>query len=186
MISISTKSGDKGESGLANGSRLGKDALIFEVLGTLDELNSWIGLSLTAIDPSLQAHRDFLFQIQDTLFYIGAELAASPKATFDQSQLKILDKKCTDLQQSMEDSWVTKFLLPGGTSAAAHLDVTRCVCRRVERLIVALHKTSPVRPELLAYINRLSDYFYVLRCLINLNSKYQEHPFDASYTPFFK
>lgn len=186
MISISTKTGDKGESGLANGTRIVKDALIFDVLGTLDELNSWIGLSLTSIDTSFKEQRDFLFQIQDTLFYIGAELAASPTASFDPSQLKVLDSKCEELQQVMEDNWVTKFLLPGGTPAAAQLDVTRCVCRRLERLLVSLNQRSPLRSELLAYINRLSDYFYVLRCFVNLQADYKEHPFDSSYSPFFK
>lgn len=186
MISISTKTGDKGESGLANGQRLAKDALIFDVIGTLDELNSWIGLVLTSMDTRFSEQRDFLFQVQDTLFYIGAELAASPIAQFDPSQLKILDVKCEDLQQAMEDSWVTKFLLPGGTVTAAQLDVTRCVCRRLERLLVTLHQQEPLRTELLAYINRLSDYFYVVRCFINLQSNYKEHPFDTSYTPFFK
>jgi len=186
MISISTKTGDKGESGLANGTRVGKETLIFDVLGTLDELNSWIGLSLTSIDPSFKEHRDFLFQIQDTLFYIGAELAASPTARFDPSQLQILDDRCEQLQQAMEENWVTKFLLPGGTIAAAQLDVTRCVCRRLERLLVSLHQKEPLRLELLAYINRLSDYLYVLRCFINLEANYKEHPFDTSYSPFFK
>ncbi len=186
MISISTKTGDKGESGLANGTRVGKDALIFDVLGTLDELNSWIGLSLTSIDASLKGHRDFLFQIQDTLFYIGAELAASPTTRFDTAALEVLDTKCEQLQHAMEDNWVTKFLLPGGTAAAAQLDVTRCVCRRLERLLVSLHQKEPLRSELLAYINRLSDYFYVLRCFINLQADYKEHPFDSSYSPFFK
>src|SRR5260221_228678 len=134
MNSISTKTGDKGESGLANGERLAKDDLIFEVLGTQDELNSWLGLAIAKLPAYFGKQKDFLTEIQDALFYIGAELARSPKAKLDQAKLTKLEKNSEKLQAKMVKGWTTKFLYPGGNEAAAILDVARTVARRFERL----------------------------------------------------
>lgn len=177
MINVSTKTGDKGKSGLANGVRISKGELIFEVLGTVDELNSWLGLCVIKITP--RAERVFLLSIQDTLFHLGAELASSHKAKLQRGHLKKLETHSTKLQATMEENWTSKFLLPGGTETAAYLDITRTVCRKLERLVVRLSEKQSVSPLILSYINRLSDYLYVLRCKVNLDKRYEEKPFKV-------
>jgi cob(I)alamin adenosyltransferase len=179
MISVSTKTGDKGKSGLANGQRFAKDELIFEVLGTQDELNSWIGFSLVQLSEKFAEQKLFLKEIQDTLFYIGAELAMSPKAKLTQERLAKLEKISEELQSKMDENWMSKFLFPGGHEGAARLDVTRTVCRRLERLIVKYSGQQKISPLILQYVNRLSDYFYVLRCFVNFTEGFAETPFKV-------
>lgn len=174
MISVYTKTGDGGQSGLANGVRLGKDELIFEVLGTLDELNSHLG-SCVVILPKEKK----LPEIQNTLFYLGAEIAGSKKAILSGDTVTELEKLIDDLQKKMGENWYQKFLLPGGSEAAARLDIARTVCRRCERLIVTYSTHKKVSPEILKYINRLSDYLYVLRCHVNLNQGKKESVFEV-------
>ncbi len=177
MNSISTKTGDTGESGLANGQRLGKDDFVFEVLGTQDELNSWLGLSIAKLPEYFAEHKKFLTEIQETLFYIGAELARSPKAKMKAERLKKLEEASEKLQQSMEANWTTKFLYPGGNEAAATLDVARTIARRFERLVIKYAKDQKISPLIYQYMNRLSDYLYVLRCYVNSQEKYHERQF---------
>ncbi len=179
MISITTKTGDKGVSGLANGVRQPKDSSFFEVIGTLDELNSWLGLVAANWQVSDQTERQFLYVIQDTLFRVGAEVAQSPKVKLTPSVLMQLEKRSTALQNSLAKDWHTKFLLPGGTVLGAQLDITRTVCRRCERIMVAHDRITPLSPILLRYINRLSDYLYLLRCSVNHTLAYTEKKFEV-------
>ena len=180
IISISTKTGDTGTSGLANGERLPKDHLLFEVVGSLDELNSWLGLIAAKLDTQFQEHRQYLYEIQDTLFYIGAEIARSPKTKLKESDLKELERRAETLQQSLQDEWHTKFLLPGGTELGGYFDLARSVCRRTERVAFGYAKTQSVREVLLKYLNRLSDYLYLLRVFINHSVQYREQQFEVS------
>ncbi len=177
MINVSTKTGDQGESGLANGQRLPKDHPIFEVLGTLDELNSHLGVVLTYFPDHSSNTASMLFSIQENLFHIGGELAGSHKVVFTKEKLLMLEEESERMQASMEKEWYTKFLLPGGSPVAASLDVARTVCRRLERRLVTLSHTQVVSPLIAAYINRLSDYLYVVRCKQNFENNYKEHPF---------
>lgn len=181
FVSVSTKTGDAGTTSLANGERLAKTDQLFEVIGTLDELNSWLGLVVVKLDHSFADHREYVMEVQDTLFYIGAELAQSPKATLKPSALAKLEKKSETLQQDMAEGWTTKFLLPGGTEIGAHLDIARTVCRRCERLILRYAEQAKVSATVRKYVNRLSDYLYVLRCFVNHALEYQEHQFISSY-----
>jgi len=178
MNSVTTKTGDKGTSGLANGQRVDKDALIFDVLGTQDELNSWIGYSIALLESSFSDQKKFLLSIQETLFYIGAELAASPEAKLKREALINLEKRSELLQSEMEEDWTTKFLFPGGNQAAAVIDITRTVARKLERKVVAYSKETPTSDLILRYVNRLSDYLYVLRCYVNHREQYQENKFE--------
>lgn len=178
MISVSTKTGDKGESGLANGQRLRKGSMVFEVLGTLDELNSWIGLSVTKLDDAFKNEKMFLLETQDNLFHLGAELARSPKTKLPEKTLTILEEKLEKLQATMKDGWTTKFMYPGGCEAAAILDITRTVCRRLERTMVSFSNQEELRPFSLKYINRLSDYLFVLRCFVNQTKGIKETKFE--------
>ncbi len=179
-LSISTKTGDDGTTGLANGKRVQKDAPIMEVIGTLDELNSWLGLVAAHCGSEFPAQRKFLYKIQDTLFYVGAELAQSPKAQLHQKSLSELEKHADQLQQSMAEGWHTKFLLPGGTVLGGYLDVARTVSRRLERRVVTLRREQSVSATVLQYLNRLSDFLYLLRCFVNTAVEYREQQFDAS------
>lgn len=179
MESVTTKTGDKGQSGLANGQRLPKDAMIFEVLGTQDELNSWLGVVVSQLSDHFAEQKTFLLTVQDRLFYLGAELAQSPKAHLEQPALTELEKHSSQLQKKMEKGWTTKFLFPGGNQAAAYTDVARTVSRRFERLVVKYSREVPVNPIIIKYVNRLSDFLYVLRCFINHEEKYQEKQFKA-------
>lgn len=178
MLSVSTKTGDKGTSGLANGKRVPKSDFIFEVLGTQDELNSWLGVCIAKLtDEQFAEQRQYLYEVQDTLFYIGAEIAQSPKAKLKKESLVKLEKFSDELQSQMEADWTTKFLYPGGNHVAAWIDVTRTVSRRFERTVVRYNQDIAVSPLILQYVNRLSDYLYVLRCFVNSKQHYQERAF---------
>jgi cob(I)alamin adenosyltransferase len=177
MNSVSTKTGDKGSSGLANGERVSKADPIFDVLGTQDELNSWLGLVIAQLSEHFTEQKEFLLKVQDTLFYIGAEVARSPKVKLSENSLRELEKNSEDLQNRMTDGWTTKFLYPGGNQAAATTDIVRAVSRRFERVIVQYAETHTLSPLILQYVNRLSDYLFVLRCFINHEEKYEEKSF---------
>jgi cob(I)alamin adenosyltransferase len=178
MLSVSTKTGDRGTSGLANGQRVGKDDPIFDVLGTQDELNSWLGVCISKLVDQFQVQKDFLFQVQDTLFYIGAELAQSPKAKLTKESLDLLEKHSDALQEQMEEGWTTKFIYPGGNEVAAWIDVARTVSRRLEREVVKYANDHEVSPIILKYVNRLSDFLFVLRCFVNSRVQYEERKFS--------
>jgi len=178
-IQITTKTGDSGESGLANGERLSKGSAVFEVIGTLDELNSWLGLVAAKLETSFASDRDFIFVVQDKLFYVGAELAKSPKAKLGQRAVDALEAEADKLQELLADNWHTKFILPGGTEIGGYLDVARTVCRRSERLVVAYSAEELVSPIVLRYVNRLSDYLYLLRCFVNQQQEYLEKEFEV-------
>ena len=187
-ISITTKTGDRGQSGLANGQRFSKADMHFEVVGTLDELNSWLGLVVVKLqqieEKDWSSHTAYLQEIQDTLFYIGAEVAKSPKVNLKKTSLDTLEQSTADLQDSLSDDWHTRFVLPGGTEIGAWLDIARTVCRRAERNLVSLQEKSldsdqAANPILRKYLNRLSDYLYLLRCFVNDSQGYDEREFVA-------
>lgn len=179
FISVSTKTGDKGTTLLANGTRIAKTDLLFELIGTVDELNSWLGLIVSKLEHNFVEQRDFLFEIQNNLFYVGAELAFAPKVELEKKALIKLEKVSEKLQQELDQQgdWHTKFLLPGGSETGAYLDISRTVCRRAERLAFRYSDQHLISPLILKYINRLSDYLYVLRCHVNTAVEYQEKEF---------
>ncbi len=176
-ISISTKTGDSGETGLANGERLPKTHPVFEAIGSVDELNSHLGLLAVLFETEFANYRKTILKIQDRLFYLGAELAKSPKVKLQKRHLTELEKKAKELEELMKDDWHSQFLLPGGTHLGAELDIARSVCRRVERSVVELNQVVTIRPLLLQYLNRLSDYLYLLRTYVNAQLKYGEQKF---------
>lgn len=182
-MKLYTKTGDAGETGLANGKRLSKADEVFELLGTLDELNSHLGLSLTEVEE--KKIRKELLRIQDQLLIIGAVIAGSSKVTFQSSEVRWLEKHIDSYQQQFGDDWYQKFLLPGGTELAARLDVARTVCRRVERFMVRYPSGFPQRKILQKYLNRLSDYLFALRCFVNHQAGYEESEFTPKYLEMF-
>lgn len=183
LISVTTKTGDKGTTSLANGERLPKSDQLFEVIGTLDELNSWLGMIVAEMENQFAMERDFLLYTQHTLFEIGAELAQSPTTKLDDKFLAEVETRTDHLQSQMAADWVMKFRLPGGTKLAATIDVSRTVCRRLERLVIHFSEDHKVRSAVQKTINRYSDYLFVLRCYVNHQLDYQEHIFhhDSKY-----
>ena len=166
-MKVYTKTGDAGTTSLVGGKRVPKECARLESYGTIDELNSQVGLLLTYVAE--QIDRDCLISVQNCLFIIGAQLAT--EAPNVPSCVITLDD-VTKLEQSIDQAseglpkW-RGFTLPGGCRAAAHAHVCRTVCRRAERRILALNATEKVDAQLLAYVNRLSDYFYVLALRLN-------------------
>jgi len=163
-MKIYTKTGDKGQTSLIGGTRVPKYHLRIEVYGTVDELNSYIGLIMCqGIDNYDQ---QLLKEIQDRLFTIGASLAADP----DKSKMKIPDLHDADIallekeMDLMNDNLpdLKHFVLPGGNTVVSYCHIARCVCRRAERLAVALAENSFVDERITIYLNRLSDYLFVL------------------------
>jgi len=163
-MKIYTKTGDKGLTSLIGGTRVLKSSLRIECYGTVDELNSHLGL---VRDQEVNAdRRPLLKEIQDRLFTIGSALAADP----EKSKMKLPDLHATDvtLLEDEIDSLnadlpeLRAFILPGGHPAVSHTHVARCVCRRAERLAIHLGEESFVAELVVVYLNRLSDYLFVL------------------------
>lgn len=168
-MKIYTKTGDKGLTSLIGGTRVPKYDLRIESYGTVDELNSYIGLIRC---QQIGVHEsNILKEIQDRLFTIGAELAADP----ERSRKKLPDLKTEDISLlELEMDWMneslpdlTHFVLPGGNSTVSFCHVARCICRRAERLTVHLAAESHVNENILIYLNRLSDYLFVLSRKVN-------------------
>lgn len=178
-MKLYTKTGDNGESGLASGHRLPKSDQLFEVLGTIDELNSWLGLSLTKVEEEKLRHA--LMRIQDQLLIVGAIVAGSKNVEFKKNEVLWLEKQIDFYQSQFGEEWYKKFLLPGGTELAACLDVSRTVCRRAERVFISYSEKISQHQSIQKYLNRLSDYLFALRCFINHTVKYQETQFKPKY-----
>ena len=163
-MKIYTKTGDKGLTSLIGGTRVPKSSLRIECYGTVDELNSHIGL---VRDQEVNAaRRPLLKEIQDRLFTIGSVLAADP----DKSKMKLPDLHAADVTL-LEDEMdrlnldlpeLRAFIRPGGHPAVSHAHVARCVCRRAERIVIHLSEDSFVAELVMVYLNRLSDYLFVL------------------------
>jgi cob(I)alamin adenosyltransferase len=167
---IYTRTGDGGETGLLGGIRVPKDHLRVAAYGEIDELNAQIGLLRAAInEPTV---RGTLETIQNFLFEAGAELAAPPETP---SRLgAIYDGDVTFLEGAIDQIEAAlpqrnQFILPGGTEAAGRAHLARCVCRRAERAAVHLLRAEPIETHVLAFLNRLSDYLFVLARWANLN-----------------
>lgn len=176
-MKIYTKKGDQGSTGLIGGTRVSKGDVRIEAYGTVDELNSYIGLiSTLAIDLRYVSQ---LQEIQDRLFTIGSHLAADP----EKSKMQLPDLTESDVEKL--EHWMdvmdealpalTAFILPGGHPISAHAHVARCICRRAERMAVSLDELEGVEALVLTYLNRLSDYLFVLARKISLDNGTTEH-----------
>lgn len=167
-MKIYTKTGDKGITSLLGGNRVLKSNLRIEAYGTLDELNSFVGL-LKDQDVN-QKRAAFLKQIQDRLFTLGATLATGPgkekvkKPDLLPADILALETEIDLMDQQLEP--LKKFILPGGHPAVSISHLARTVCRRSERCVVHLNESEQVDEITLQYLNRLSDYFFVLGRLI--------------------
>jgi len=163
-MKIYTKTGDTGMTSLFGGRRVSKNDLRIESYGTVDELNSWMGLLR---DNEQDKHmREILKTIQDRLFTIGATLAADPekpklkKPDLLEADVSLLEHEIDRMNESLKPLQV--FILPGGHQVVSYCHIARCVCRRAERMVVALEKNEKTEPLLVQYLNRLSDFLFVL------------------------
>ena len=187
-MKIYTKTGDKGETSLYGGTRVSKAAARVESYGTLDELNAFIGLAKAEISDEKVLSQ--LQKIQFDLFTVGSE-AATPTDKLllangkNRLDLMISEKEISELEHWMDDLDASLeplqfFILPSGGKAAASVHVCRTVCRRAERAMVHLNETEEVRPELIKYLNRLSDYLFILARYISKISGEKEEYWNPS------
>lgn len=183
-MKIYTKTGDKGETALYGGTRVSKASARVESYGTIDELNAFIGSAKSEISDEKVLSQ--LKKIQFDLFTVGSESATPPDKMFlangnPRLPLTISEKEIEKLELWMDDfdkdlEPLQFFILPGGGKAATSLHVARTVCRRAERALVFLNETEEVRPELIKYLNRLSDYLFILaRYVSKLNGEVEEY-----------
>ncbi len=180
-MKIYTKTGDAGETGLWGGQRVSKDALRVHAYGTADECNAAIGVArASGLDAGLDAT---LGQVQAHLFVVGADLATpsdggpniprvgADEITFLETQIDALEAELEPLRQ---------FILPGGTLAAAHLHLARTICRRAERWAVSLAHEETLSPDVLMYLNRLSDFLFVASRIANARAATPDVPWASA------
>ena len=170
-MKIYTKTGDKGTTALFGGTRVPKHHIRIDSYGTVDELNSHIGLIR---DQDIDSHyKSILINIQDKLFTVGAILATDPEKSLlkngkerlnipkiSNDDIQLLENEMDDMESQLEP--MTNFILPGGHQTVSFCHIARCVCRRAERLATALNEIEPFDSNTLTYLNRLSDYLFVL------------------------
>lgn len=170
-MKIYTKTGDKGTTALFGGTRVPKHHIRIDSYGTVDELNSHLGLIR---DQDIDVHSKTILQgIQDKLFTVGAVLATDPEKAIlkngkerlnipkiSEADIELLEKEMDAMNLELPE--MTHFVLPGGHQTVSFCHIARCVCRRAERLASALNEIEPFQPETLTYLNRLSDYLFVL------------------------
>jgi cob(I)alamin adenosyltransferase len=163
-LKIYTKTGDTGSTSLIGGTRVPKYDIRIEAYGTVDELNAWVGLIRDQeIDDD---SRKILHEIQDRLFTLESELAKGPNKVSRQlpdireEDITLLETEIDRMNETIPE--LRSFILPGGHPSVSYCHLARTVCRRAERLTLKMNETYPVNPVLIKYLNRLSDYFFVL------------------------
>ena len=170
-MKIYTKTGDKGFTALFGGTRVPKHHIRIESYGTVDELNSYLGLIHN--QDINQNYKNLIIHIQDRLFTVGAILATDPKKAIlkngkkrltipkiSSKDIKLLEQEMDTMNEALPP--ITHFVLPGGHQTVSFCHIARCVCRRAERLATALNEIESINPNTLMYLNRLSDYLFVL------------------------
>ncbi|NHF57793.1 cob(I)yrinic acid a,c-diamide adenosyltransferase [Flavobacteriaceae bacterium TP-CH-4] len=170
-MKIYTKTGDEGTTALFGGTRVPKHHIRINSYGTIDELNSWLGL---VRDQNIDAHsKEILTLIQEKLFTVGAILATEPKKALlksgkerlnipkiNEKDIILLEQEIDEMDKSLPP--MTHFILPGGHTTVSYCHLARTVCRRAERMSTLLHEVEPFEDMVLVYLNRLSDYLFVL------------------------
>jgi len=163
LTKITTRTGDAGETGLGDGTRIGKDAVRVQALGDVDELNSALGVLLAEDVPD--AIRAALLGVQQDLFDVGGELSIPGHEMVRAAQVERLEALLAQWNAALTP--LKEFILPGGSRAAAAAHLARAVCRRAERSVVALGRQDAVRVDLRQYLNRLSDLLFVAGRALN-------------------
>lgn len=179
-MKLYTKTGDAGTTGLIGGKRVRKDDLRIKAYGTVDELNACLGLAAVLAEGSLA---DKLLRVQGHLFVLGSHLA-TPDGASQASTLPALPDPA-ELEREMDEAdtqlaALTSFILPGGTELASRLHVGRCVCRRAERACVSLSEDEAVDPDVVVWLNRLSDWLFSQARLANHSAGVDDIPWSGS------
>ena len=175
-MKIYTKTGDQGETSLFTGQRVPKDTPFIDALGTVDECNSCIGAALSFLPKTAQFAdvREQLETIQHALFDVGAALATPRtratqtklnKTRFDDEAIRLLEQWIDQMEEKLPK--LHSFILPGGHTAGALLHLSRSICRRAERCVLPMHREGDVSDGVIIYLNRLSDYLFVLSRYVN-------------------
>jgi cob(I)alamin adenosyltransferase len=175
-VKIYTRTGDKGETSLYTGQRIPKNDPSIEAIGTVDECNCAIGIAISMMDSQtdLSKVRDQLETVQHALFDVGAALATPrtraatiklDKTRFDHEETTVLERWIDEMEKELPE--LHSFILPGGHQSGSMLHLARSICRRAERLVVPLHKLGDVPDSVLIYLNRLSDYLFVVSRYVN-------------------
>ncbi len=181
-MKVYTKTGDKGSTSLFGGTKVSKNHIRIDAYGTVDELNSAIGLIRSS--EILNTYDLQLIQIQKNLFHLGAELATPTEKLYLANGKYRLPKILQEDDILELENWIdemeeelpalTHFILPGGNLASSHAHLCRCICRRAERITVSLTEVEEIRQEILKYLNRLSDYLFVLARKIAHDAGHEE------------
>lgn len=178
-MKVYTKKGDKGETSLLGGVRMMKNAVRIDAYGTVDELNSYIGLIR---DQEINASSiNELLEIQDRLFTLGSYLASAPGSKmklpgFTEKDVENLENWIDQMETELEP--MKSFVLPGGHPTVSFCHIARCVCRRAERIMVSVSESEEINPVLIQYMNRLSDYLFVLSRKLSKDLKATETPWN--------
>jgi len=184
-MKIYTKTGDTGKTSLFGGTRVPKYHLRIEAYGTVDELNSYIGLIR---DQKIDKHtKEILLKIQNGLFTLGSMLATPPEKEIlksgkerlninkvSEESVVLLENEIDKMNESLPS--MTHFILPGGHTTVSFCHIARCICRRAERIATQLSDESSINPQILVYLNRLSDYLFVLARKLTVDNQAQEIP----------
>lgn len=175
-MKIYTRKGDRGETSLLGGTRVLKSHIRIESYGTVDELNSWIGLLRDQnIDGEIKM---FLIRIQSRLFAIGSHLASDPEKSkvkipkITEEDVTALEKEIDKMNENLAE--LKSFVLPGGNEIVSYCHIARCVCRKAERIVVLLAGKEKVEEMIIKYLNRLSDYLFVLARKLSLEFRAEE------------
>ncbi|WP_407430713.1 cob(I)yrinic acid a,c-diamide adenosyltransferase [Arcticibacter sp.] len=175
-MKIYTKTGDAGSTMLIGGLRVPKSDIRIEAYGTVDELNAYIGL-ICDQQPG-DHYRQILKQVQNHLFIMGSNLAAAPEKSkmklpeLIQEDIHLLEEEIDRMQDTLKP--LSHFILPGGSTLVSYCHIARCICRRAERITVQLAQESTVEKIILIYLNRLSDYLFVLSRKVAQDNQIEE------------
>ena len=172
ITKVYTRTGDKGETSLVGGVRIKKSDIRLEAYGTVDELSAHLGMLVAIMDEGEE--RSLVIRVQNNLFNVCTHLATDqsqtplyPSAHLAEGEIGLLEDRIDKLMKQLPEA--QGFILPGGTTVAAQAHICRTVCRRAERCIAALSEVAQIGPEMQQYVNRLSDYLFVLAKIINFN-----------------
>ena len=165
-----TKKGDDGYTSMADGSRVSKSNLTLNAIGEIDALNSWIGL-LCSLEE-LKKEKEFLLKIQNCLFDIGGILTTKSKEPLKIKHVEALEQRTKEINEKFPE--LENFVLPGGSTQSSIIHISRTVCRRAERSLVSADESEPIEKSCIIYVNRLSDFLFVLARKVNLDNGFKE------------
>lgn len=171
---VTTKTGDDGTTGMADGTRKIKSDKILHAIGDIDELNSWIGKLISLEETKID--RFILIDVQHCLFAIGGSLSLGSEGSVTEDDIDAIEITLNSYNSELTE--LTNFILPGGHQSVADIHIARAVCRRCERSMVKLSKSNGVDKTSLVYINRLSDFLFVLARIVNLREGVKEITWD--------